>query len=823
MKKIFTLIAFVTINFLLTGYVYGQEKIGSISGTVQSADGKLLDGATITLARAKDNGLVKAAVTDKAGYFEIEKIANGKYIVTITAVGFTKFTTPPFEVDATNNKVALGTLQLNTAEKNLGTVQVTTTRPLIENKIDKTVVNVDAAVTNVGTTAMDVLEKSPGISVDKDGNISLKGKQGVIILMDGKPSYLSGADLANLLRNTPSGQLDQIEIMSQPSAKFDASGNSGVINIKTKRNTQKGFNGSISSTYTQGFYARSSNSFNISSRKNKVSVFANYNYSYFEGFNETTIYRKFHNQQTKDLTGIFDQTTNLHYIGRPHTLKAGMDFFATKKTTLGFVLNGTYMARGNTSESRTNILNSGGGLDSINTADNDMKDPWRNYSANVNFRHVFDSTGTEVTADLDYVRYITKTQQNSNNYTFNPVSSRTATSYLLRGNLPSDINIYSAKVDFAKPLKKNARLEAGLKTSYVETDNDARYTFWDGPNNKWSIDKKSNHFVYKENINAAYINANKQMKKWGVQLGLRLENTISKGNQLTNGRTFDRNYTQLFPTSYISYKYNANNNFGLSYGRRIDRPNYQDMNPFQRFLDQYTYREGNPYLTPQFTHNIELSHNYKGELNTSVNYTYTTDIINDVLIQNDTTKVTFQTKRNIAKRRNIGLSISYNKAITKVWTVSAFGNAFNNYFEGYIDNASLKTDYTSFMVNVNNQFRFKKGWSAELSGFYRSKTLEAGTIVAEPMGMFSFGASKQVLKNKGTVRMSVRDPFLLQKFRGYTRFSNIDATIHNTWDNRAVSLALIYRFGKNQNNIPVRKRTSASQEEQNRVGQGGNQ
>jgi len=251
MRKILTLITFFALT-TLSSFVYAQAKIGKVTGTAKSVDGKALDGATIGLLRAKDNSLAKSAISNKAGEFEIEKIADGQYVISITAVGYAKQISQPFTISETNSLVQLGDLTLKNADKDLGNVKVTTTRPLIENKIDKTVVNVDAAVTNTGSTALEVLEKSPGISVDRDGNISLKGKQGVIILMDGKPTYLSGADLANLLRNMPAGQLDQIEIMSQPSAKFDASGNSGVINIKTKRQTLSGFNGSVSVGYTQG-------------------------------------------------------------------------------------------------------------------------------------------------------------------------------------------------------------------------------------------------------------------------------------------------------------------------------------------------------------------------------------------------------------------------------------------------------------------------------------------------------------------------------------------------------------------------------------------
>jgi outer membrane receptor protein involved in Fe transport len=824
MRKVSPLLVLVLFLSFLSLQASAQNKIGKVHGSVTSADGKPVDGATIAILRAKDSALVKSAISTKSGEFDVERLPAGKFIVKVTMVGFKNNFSKPFELTETESAFSVPAMSMEVADKNLGTVQVTATRPLIENKIDKTVVNVEAAVTNAGSTALEVLEKSPGISVDRDGIISLKGKQGVIILMDGKQTYLGGQDLANLLRNMPASQLDQIEIMSQPSAKFDASGNSGVINIKTKRTQTKGFNGSVGLNYTQGVYPKTSNSFNINSRKGKVNVFFNANVSYFSGFNDISIKRNFRDKSTGALTSIFDQTNDGKFKGQPTSLKAGLDLFATPKTTVGIVLSGAYNERRNESISRSNIMNGGGTTTSTNTAINDGTDYWSNYSGNLNFRHVYDSkTGKELTADLDYVNYTTKSNQSSDNYTFDANGGVSGDPYFLRGALPSKINIYTGKMDYVHPLKKGAKIEAGIKASYVETDNDAQYTHFNKIASAWDIDSRSNHFIYKENINAAYINANKQMKKVGVQFGLRLENTISKGKQVKNGQSFDRNYTQLFPTAYISYAANKSNNFGLSYGRRIERPNYQDMNPFQYFLDQYTYREGNPFLTPQFSHNVELSHNYKGRLNTSVNYTNTTDIINDVLVQDDATQVTFQTKKNIATRRNIGMSISYNQPLSKVYTLSIFGNVFNNYFNGIVNNAPLNVEYSAFMINASNQFKFKKGWSAEISGFYRSKSLESGIIVAEPMGVFSLGGAKQILKNQGTIRLNLRDPFWIQRFSGYTKFENIDAKIKSQWDNRQVTLGFSYRFGKNQNNIPQRKRTSASQDEQNRVGGGGNQ
>jgi outer membrane receptor protein involved in Fe transport len=464
------------------------------------------------------------------------------------------------------------------------------------------------------------------------------------------------------------------------------------------------------------------------------------------------------------------------------------------------------------------IYNGGTNPESSNVASSMNKDTWKNFGSNFNFRKRLDTTGRELTADLDFIWYGTNALQTSDNFTFQFPQNSLADSFLLRGDLPSDIRIYSFKTDYVHPLNKTSKLEAGLKSSYVTTDNDAAYRIWDHQGKDWVKDlTRSNQFIYEENINAAYINYNREFQKWALQTGLRLEHTYAKGRQLVNDERFIRNYVQLFPTIFASYKLNEKNTLTANYGRRIERPNYQDMNPFQFFLDQYTFRMGNPNLQPQFTHNIELSHNYKGVINTTLNYTRTTDVMNDILKQNDTTKVTFQTKENIATRRNIGIAISYNQPLTKWWTVSLYGNLFNNYFEGFVNNTPLDASITSFIGNVNNQFKFAKTWGAELSGFYRTKMQEGGIIIAKPMGMFSFGLSKQVLKSKGTIKLSVTDPFYVMRFSGYTQFGNIDTRINARWDNRRVALNFSYRFGK-ANGGPQRRRTGSATDEQNRVG-----
>jgi hypothetical protein len=730
-----------------------------------------------------------------------------------------KQTSLPFDLDS-GSSFSVPVFTVHKSATAMAGVTVQATRPMIENKIDKMVVNVDASPTNAGATAMEVLEKSPGITVDRDGNISLKGKQGIIVLMDGKQTYLSGQDLANLLRNMPASQLDQIEIMTQPSAKFDAAGNSGIINLKTKKNTQMGFNGSVSLSYVQGRYPKSPNSFNFNYKKGKINIYTNLSYSYWSNFNDQNILRRF--SKNGSIETVFDQKADQYSTSQNYNGRIGLDYSIDKKTTIGFLVNSINNPNRWSNNGRADIFNRNGALDSFNTAQTLNLGTWQNIGGAINFRRVLDTSGTEITADVDMIRYNTNSRQTSDNLNYFPDGNIIRNPFLLRGNLPAEITIYSGKVDFTRPLSKEAKLEAGIKSSFVSTDNDARYTWYAHDDGKWLTDNtRSNHFLYKENINAAYINYNRQMNKWGVQTGLRMENTISEGNQFGNptqkDTLFRKNYTQLFPTAYLSYAADKLNQFALSYGRRVERPNYQDMNPFQYFLDQYTYRQGNPNLTPQFTHNLELSHNYRKVLNTTLNYTQTSDILNDVLKQNDQTKVTYQTRENVAQRRNVGIAVSYNAPVTKWWTSSVYLNVNNTHYEGIVNNLPLDVSLTSFMGNFSQQFRFAKTWTAEVNGFYRTRTQETGLFLIEPMGVVSFGFAKQIMKNKATLKLNINDPFYIQKAKVIIDYGNIDAVVTNRWDNRRVGLTFTYRFSKGQN-IQQRKKSSSAQEEQNRVG-----
>lgn len=804
---------------VLIGLTANAQKI---SGSITDDQGKGLPSANISLLKAKDSSLVKVAVSDKAGQYQFANIKEGNYLLSVSSVGYSKNFSSSFEVKGTD--VSIPSLSLAQVAKNMNNVVVTATRPFVETKLDKTVVNLDASPTNAGSTAMDILEKSPGIIVGSDGSISLLGKQGVIVMMDGKPTYLSASDLANLLKNTPASALDQIEIMTNPSAKYDATGNSGIINIKTKKGMNNGFNGSLMIGATTSIYQaygatyfmpKSQNSFNFNYRHNKVNLFGNYNPNYFRGRNTMDIEAKQINSQGV-LLGYTEQQTRFKFGNFNQNLKLGMDFYANPKNIFGVVASGFLFNGHPRPVTVNNLLDLNHNLKAQLVSNTVNEFDFKNFTGNLNWKHLFDTKGHELTADFDYVKYATANDMILTTETYNQDLQYQKTS-MLKGHIPAKIDIYSLKSDYTKPIE-GGRIDAGFKTSFVRNNNMVDYFFYTSAG--WTTDDiRSNHFIYEENINAAYINVNKQVKKWSMQGGVRVENTNSNGNQLTTKTKFTRNRTDFFPTAFVSYAANANNQFTISYGRRITRPNYQDLNPFIFFLDTLTYRQGNIFLTPQYTHNVELKHAFKGKFITSLNFSQTNDMISQIIVpvEGGDGSIKKLTPDNVASFRNIGLSITAPIKVAKWWNVNFFSNVYNNHYNGVIDSTNIELQYTSFTANITNSFTIAKGFNGELSGFYRYKSIESLTKM-EPVYQMSIGLSKQVMQGKGTVRLSIRDPFAWQKFEGVNKYANVDNTFRNRPDLRQVAATFTLRFGKQ---TQQQQRRNASQEEQSRVGGAG--
>ena len=804
-----------------TGYLNAQTMV---KGSIQDENKAPLDAASISLIKGNDTLAFKNEVSDKEGRFSFSAIPAGNYHVRISAIGHIKVDGTIFTIVSGMKTIELPVFNLQKQNNELATVAVVGKKPFIEQKSDRILVNVDASPANAGTSVMDVLEKSPGVSVDKDGNISLKGKQGVTIMIDNRPTYMSGAQLAVYLKSLPSSAIDQLEIMSNPSAKYDAAGNSGIINIKTKKNKGKGFNGSTTLTYTQGKYAKPGGSLNLNYRVNKFNIFFNGGYTYWQGFQQLDINRNYLDPGTKDINSIFTQSTHMKFLSPELNLKLGMDYFLDNKTTLGVVFSGYQNDETDISQSYISLKNANNVTDSLVQSFGNIHGIWSNGTVNLNFRRQFDSSGRELTADADYIYYKSGSKQLFQNYTYDP-DMNLLSSNTLSGDLPSTINIYSFKTDYTHPFRNDFKLEAGLKTSFVSTDNKANY--YDVNGDVYTPDTtKTNYFVYHENINAAYINLTKKYGKWNLQAGLRIENTNYDGHQFgniytvnNNDSSFKKSYVNAFPTAYITYDLNSNNSFNLNFGRRIDRPDYGDLNPFLFFLDEYTYQAGNPYLQPQLSTNIELSHTYKNKFTTTLNYSNTQNFFAETFEQDG--HATIVRRGNIGRRENGGLAVSLNLPLTKWWNTTIYLNVNYNHFTGELYGENLDVSAVTGMGNMTNQFKFTNGWSAELSGWYRTSGIE-GQIMVQPLGQTSAAIAKQIMKEKASLKLGLRDIFYTQQVRGTIDFQETEATFHNTRDSRQLSLTFTYRFGKAIKGQQNNHHSGGADDESNRLKKGGN-
>jgi len=636
-------------------------------------------------------------------------------------------------------------------------------------------------------------------------------------MIDDKPTYLSAANLATYLRSLPSSSLDQIELMDNPPAKYDAAGNAGVINIKTKKNTIKGLHAVVSATYGQGFYAGTTESLNLNYRINKVNLFTNVSYNGVQTHRRLEIDRNYLDANGNTPSSLQD-ISYFRPTNHNTNIKAGMDFFASPKTTWGVVFTGNVSRQHDNSPDYSLLYGINGQLDStINTA-NTSKNKFDSEGINLNYTHKFDSTGRMLTFDLDYIHDLSGSNQVFENNTYLPNGTLT-NSRKLSDNLPATINIYSAKADYSHPFKGKARLDAGVKSSYVNTDNAANYFKF--VNGESVIDyNNTNRFLYKENINAGYVNFNKTFGRFALQTGLRIENTNGNGHQLGNAQRPDSlfigHYTNLFPTAYFSYNLDtaAHNVLVLSYGRRIGRPNYGSLNPFTFFVDEFTYFSGNPFLRPQFTDNYKLAYSFKSLFTVAVSYSYTTDVQGETIHRSGS--VFISTQGNIAELKTLDFSVNSSFQPTKWWSVNLYAEVYNNTYQGAFYTGYLHQSQVTFNGNGNNQFTLSKTWSAELSGFYQGSGTY-GQFVMLPKGMVNAGIQKKIWNNKGSIKLNMRD--ILHTFGPSGTITNIagaNATFHNKLDTQVATLAFTYSFGKSTN-TPQKRETGGADSEQGRA------
>jgi hypothetical protein len=578
------------LSVLLVAFTALQAQ--TVSGIVKDDQGTPLSGATVALVKAKDTAVVKLAVAGGNGAYAFRDIQQGNYRVMVSHVGHNQVLSPSFSVAESN--VTAPALVVNKSAADLKGVTVTVRKPMIEVKADKTVLNVEGTINAAGSDALELLRKSPGVTVDRDENLTVNGKNGVQVYVDGRPTPLSGNDLANFLKSTQSSQIEAIEIITNPSAKYEAAGNAGIINIRLKKNKAFGTNGSVTAGYAVGVFSRYNGSFNLNHRNKAINLYGTYSYAQGPNNNKMDLYRTV-------LDTLFDQTGRMIFNNLSHNVKVGADYTINSKSSLGVLVNGTVADPRMNNTSRTAISYIPTGVvDRILVADNTSNLKRHNYNLNLNYNYNgTDGRSLVINADRGYFK--NSNDQYQPNFYYAADGKTFLRSVIVQMIAPTVIDINSAKLDYEQAFK-GGKLGLGGKISFVNTDNDFRRFDVFSSGNVLDRDR-SNRFTYDENINAVYANWNKAYKGVMVQAGLRAENTSARGNSTGEKRDgsgyvpansgFDRNYTNFFPSAAVTFNKNPMNQWSLSFSRRIDRPAYQDLNPFEMKLDENTFRKGN--------------------------------------------------------------------------------------------------------------------------------------------------------------------------------------------------------------------------------------
>lgn len=800
--------------FIFTFYTINAQNFNKIKGRVLSNEKEVLSGATILMIGATNDETLKSTFTDKDGKYEFDNLKIKSFRISVQFVGFQKNVSNV--IILSENNLVIPDILLERVTDELKEVTITVQKAFVTQKADRIIVNPDALVSSAGLTVFEVLERSPSIKIDFNDNISIRGKSGVLVLIDDKPTYLSNEELANYLKSIPASSIDRLEIMNNPPAMYDAAGNAGIISIKMKKNITKGLNGGVNLAYGKGEFTRTNNSFNFNYRIQKWNIFTAISTGRNDTYQDLTIKRTYFTP-TNQLSSVFEQNSYITPSRKNNSLKLGADFYVTPKTTIGIVWNGF------NNPSEKNTINNATILDQnqniINTiqSDNTSQEKFTNGNFNINMSHKLNDVGKEISINLDHINYNSDINQNLTNNTFLP-NGNLIESSLLNSSLPSDINIKSVKIDLNGSTYKGIKIDMGAKSSWVKTKNVANF-FDVISGNKIPNYEFSNDFTYKENINSLYVNFSKDYKKISIQAGLRLENTNVNGNQAGNpvvkDSTFSVKYTNLFPTLYVQYRADTiqKHVVGLSLGRRIERPNYKDLNPFTYPIDRFTFYEGNPYIQPTFTYNIDISHTYKNNFTTTLQYSYTKNVIFETNEQRG--NIYYSRPGNFAKQIFYGISINSSFKINNWWNLQLYSEFMNNIFQSQVYTETLDDSQWYFAIVPTNQFTISKKWSAELSGQYQTKVL-TGQFMVEPIGTVRAGLSKKILKDNGSLKLNVSDVFYTNQVQGQIRnIANASASWLSYTDSRVVTLSFSYRFSKGEN-LELRD-FGASETEKNRV------
>lgn len=673
----------------------------------------------------------------------------------------------------------------------LDEIVITKKKVLYTQKSDRLVFNVENSIVSEGGTALDVLSRAPGVVVSQDGELSIRGQQGVGVMINGKLTQLSQKELANYLKSTTSSNIKQIEVITNPSSKYDATGKAGIINIVLKKPNAGGLKGTVFTNYGRGRKNRTNSGVNLNYNKEKFGVYGNYSYT-FRGEEERKEFDQ--NQYTEasrqTISTKNHQTATTDEPLTSNNFKIGTTYEVSPKTNLEVYVDAKIGRYENIANGRNTLVNAMDQVQFDASTYNDSKEKWNDYTYAFSGVHKFNTEGKNMSFDFEYETSKFRSNQFQSAANIDPSNGNAINDR--RGFIPSQLRVFTGKVDFTNPLKEKQSIEWGFKASVKNNDNPSVYEYND--NNQWIIDLNStNHFEYKEQIYAAYANYKYQMEKFNIQGGLRTEYTAINILQKTLNEEHKDDYLKWFPSVSMKYELSSNHSLHASYSKRINRPSQFDLNPFRFYDDSFNYSQGNPNLVPEITHSTEIGYSWKSAFMASLYFSKTKDVFTEVYVYNPVNNTTVTSQINVDKSYNYGVNITNTAEIYKWWSVNTLFNVFENKFMGNVVNTDKIDPIVTLNLSVLNSFTITESWKAEANAQYQSKS-NLGIYERDAFFDFSIGISKQVLSNKGNIKLNITDIFNTNNFHINSVIAQTSINKRYDLDNRIATIAFTYRI-----------------------------
>ncbi|MCC8409734.1 TonB-dependent receptor family protein [Mucilaginibacter sp. UR6-1] len=810
----------LTRSFLLILFAFActqslaQTGLKGIEGKVLTEVMQPADAATVRLLHHPDSLLIATTISDKNGFFEFRDIKPGKYFIAINKLGYNKFYTLQYVVAEGSGNIKTPDVKLVPLNYQLKEVKVTAKKEFVEVRPDKTIINVEKSIVSAGNNMLDVLKNAPGVKVSGE-EVLFKGGQKALIAINGKVTQLTGEQLAELLKSYNSSMVSSVELIGNPSAKYDAAGG-GLINIVLKKNRDLGWRVSTTQSAAVGENYKFNSGINLNYRAKKVNLFGSYIFTASEVPRFWDVDRLITiGPNTSDYKMRYKGTTRL----KSYTFNTGADWAVSPKQNIGFILHG-YATPADIDKRNTTNIAYNGVPDSVITTRSGISRNIYNLNYNLNYRGFFGKDNKHVlSADMDYSDYNRRSDEELRNDFFNPAGVQVRDPLFYRVISPADINIYSAKIDYTRVLSSSGSVDAGVKVSKVNSDN--RIDFNEQVDGNFQlVPGLTDHFVYKERIEAGYVNYHTKIGATDITAGLRAEQTHANRTSYNPNRVADTSYFNLFPSIQLIRGVGEKHQFTLSYNRRISRPNYQDLNPFVAYIDPYAFSTGNPFLKPQYVNYFELADTYLIKFKAALSFTATNDFYTTIYEQNNATGVYTTTKSNVANRHVYGLEITAPFDVTPWWQINSYFEFSHSRYFYKDENAGNKHAY-DFLTQINQSFSITDKFKAEVNANYETPTY-FGIKNYREQYYFSAGMSHIILHDQGTIRLAMSDIFNTQIDRYDTRYLNLNMRGREKPGTRFVTVTFNYRFG-NSTLKAARKRTGGAAEELSRMGGSSNE